>query len=99
MNEFNPYAGTCTGTAAQTYPEHSCYEWNRQHYVSTPEYFATECGTCGHITGFKWRRPWRRFVSLFTSDPIKYASEIRFWLEREWRLWRWRRGTPAEENK
>lgn len=56
--------------AAQTYPEHSCYEWNRQHYISTPEYLSTQCGTCGHITGFKWRRPWRRFVSLFTSEAL-----------------------------
>ena len=54
---------------AQSWPEHSCYEWNRQHYVSTPEYLATQCGTCGHITGFKWRRWWPRIVSLFTSVP------------------------------
>ena len=60
---------------AKTWPEHSCYEWNRQHYHMTPEYTSSECGTCGHITGFKWRSPWRRIVSLFTSNPISFMNE------------------------
>lgn len=69
--------------AAQSYPEHSCYEWNRQHYQSTRDYLATTCGTCGHITGFKWRSPWRRFVSLFTSETLLY-KEVKYALRNWW---------------
>jgi hypothetical protein len=65
--------------AAQTYPKHSCYEWNRQHYISTPEYLASQCGTCGHITGFMWRNRWRRVVGLFTSETL-------LWTAVKWRL-------------
>jgi len=72
--------------AQRAWPEHSCYEWNRQHYISTPEYLATMCGTCNHITGFKWRSPWRRFVSLFTSEPT-LRKEVKFVL----REWWWKR--------
>ena len=69
--------------AAQTYPEHSCYEWNRQHYQCSPEYTAAMCGTCGTITGFKWRKPWRRFVSFFTDEPT-LRKEIKFVLRTAW---------------
>lgn len=47
--------------AARAWPEHSCYKWNHQHYISTPDYTATQCGLCGRITDFKWRSRWRRF--------------------------------------
>ena len=67
---------------AQAYPEHSCYEWNRQHYISTPDYQASQCGTCGHITGFKWRKLWRRIVSLFTPEPT-LRKEVKF-VARNW---------------
>jgi hypothetical protein len=75
--------------AAQAYPAHSCYEWNRQVYHCTPEYTSAECGTCGKITGFKWRRPWRRIVSLFTDEPL-LRKEVRF-VFRNW-LARWKTG-------
>jgi hypothetical protein len=70
---------------AKTWPEHSCYEWNRAQYVSSPEYLSTVCGTCGRIIGFKWRRPWRRFVSLFTSDAM-LRTEVK-WKLRHWLYW------------
>lgn len=62
--------------SAREWPEHSCYEWNRQHYISTPEYLASKCGTCGHITGFMWRKRWRRIVSLFTAEPMLRKSTV-----------------------
>ena len=68
-------------TAAASWPEHSCYEWNRQHYLITPEYLASQCGTCGRITGFKWRKLWRRIFSLFSAEPI-LRSEVKFMLWR-----------------
>jgi hypothetical protein len=54
---------------AATHPKHCCYAWNLQHFVSTPEYLSSECGVCGRITGFKWRKIWRRLLSLLTSEP------------------------------
>jgi hypothetical protein len=69
--------------ATQSWPEHSCYEWNRQHYVSTPEYWASVCGTCGHITGFMWRDKWKRIVSLFTSEVL-LRKEIAWWFKTHW---------------
>ncbi len=66
--------------ATRAWPEHSCYDWNRQHYLSTPEYLASQCGTCGHITGFRWRKPRRRLVSLFTSEPtLRKAARFMAW--------------------
>lgn len=59
----------------QAYPEHDCYLWNRQQYRLTPEYVARTCGTCGRITGFKWRSVWRRILSLFTDELPKPRME------------------------
>jgi hypothetical protein len=70
---------------AATYPEHSCYWWNCTHYVSAPEYTASQCGVCGKITGFKWRKKRKRLVSLFTSAPL-FRKEIAWWF---WHTW-WR---------
>lgn len=53
-----------------TTPPHDCYAWNQQHYRLTPDYMCTECGMCGHITGFMWRSWWRRVRSLWTSEPV-----------------------------
>ena len=70
---------TMNDQAAQTYPEHSCYEWNRRHSLCTPEYIACQCGTCGRITGFMWRKRWRRIVSLFTPEAM-LRDEVKFFL-------------------
>lgn len=59
----NPYG------AARAYPEHDCYAWNVQHYISRTDYHASQCGLCGTITGFKWHKLWRRIFSLFSSEP------------------------------
>jgi len=62
MNQAEPQAAMIA--------PHDCYAWQRQHYLSTPEYHATMCGSCGRITGFKWRKIWPRIRSLFTSVPV-----------------------------
>lgn len=60
---------------ASTYPLHDCFVWNRKHYRLTPDYVLSQCGTCGRITGFRWRS-WRlRLRSLFTSEPYKSTVE------------------------
>src|SRR5271154_1116595 len=80
-NRESEQAGT------QSYPEHSCYEWNRQISHCTPEYISHECGTCGRITGFMWRKGWRRIVSLFTAETL-LRTELRFWAREK--ICRWR---------
>jgi len=75
---------------AATYPEHSCYDWNVQHYCSSPEYLSSECGVCGRITGFMWRKWWRRLFSLFSSEPVR-RSEVWIVARRELK---WKMGRP-----
>ncbi len=72
-------AMTPENIAAQAYPEHSCYEWNHQHYLSRPEYLASQCGVCGRITGFMWRKKWRRIVSCFTPEQT-LGKGIKYWV-------------------
>lgn len=60
-----------TNRNASTYPQHDCFARNQQHYLLTPDYHATECGMCGRITGFRWRRLSLRIRSLFTSESYK----------------------------
>ena len=71
------------GPVQRAIPEHSCYEWNHIGYHITPDYTAAYCCVCDRIVGFKWREPWRRFVSLFTDEPY-LRKEIRFVL---WHWW------------
>jgi hypothetical protein len=72
-------------SAVASWPEHSCYEWNRQVSHVTPEYVSRECGTCGHITGFMWRKRWRRIVSLFTAEAL-LRTELRWWIRENLRI-------------
>lgn len=67
--------GEANYPTAATYPEHDCYAWNRAHYLSTPDYHATVCGTCDKIIGFRWRSWTKRLRSLFTSDPDHVTRE------------------------
>jgi hypothetical protein len=61
---------------AETYRQHDCYAWNVQMYQSRPEYLSSCCCVCGKITGFRWRKWWRRIYSLFSGEPhIRTKSE------------------------
>lgn len=64
----NPNLARTQGPAA-TYRPHDCYLWNAQHTHITPEYISNECGVCGKVTGFMWRKWSKRIRSLFTSEP------------------------------
>jgi hypothetical protein len=65
------FAGGDTGCASD--PEHDCYLWNHQITHCTPEYVSNECGMCGKITGFRWRKWSKRIRSLFTSNQDHYT--------------------------
>ena len=73
MTESGAKRAPAVGVAA--YPEHDCFAWQRQHYHMHPDYVSSECGTCGRITGFKWRKIWPRIRSLFTSEPLRKTVE------------------------
>lgn len=84
------------GPVQRNIPEHSCYEWNHIGYHITPDYTSAYCLLCESIVGFKWRKPWRRFVSLFTDEPtLRKEMRFKLWKLREkvtWNLWRrWKR--------
>ena len=71
-----------------TYPEHLCTAWNTTHYLSAPEYTASQCGICGRITGFRWRRWHMRLFGLFSSQAISrnhFLSDV-WWTFKLW--WR-----------
>jgi hypothetical protein len=61
-----------------TYKPHDCYAWQRAHYVSTPLYTATVCGTCDKIIGFRWRNWKDRIWSLFSSEPNRPKTADKF---------------------
>jgi len=67
--------GMTDKNCAQSWPEHDCFAWQRQHYHMTPDYVSAECGTCRRITGFRWRKIWPRIRSLFTSNPLRSTVE------------------------
>lgn len=60
---------------AAAYPEHDCFAWQRQCYCSDLLSQHSECGTCGRITGFRWKKVWPRIRSLFTSEPLRKTTE------------------------
>jgi len=56
----------------KSWPEHDCYAWNVQHHHSQRDATYSTCGTCGRVTGFRWRSLRRRLVSFFfgtMGDP------------------------------
>lgn len=55
-------------------PEHDCFSWNLQVYVSRKNYTASECALCKSITGFRWRSWWRRVASLFTDKRFRRVA-------------------------
>jgi hypothetical protein len=55
---------------------HDCYAWQRQQYCSSVDAHYSMCGTCGRITGFRWKKIWPRIRSLFTSNPLKSTIDL-----------------------
>jgi hypothetical protein len=67
-NKVSPEQVQMSG-AVRSWPEHDCYAWNVQVYCSRPEYLCSECGVCRSVTGFRWRKWWRRLFSVFSAEP------------------------------
>ncbi len=55
---------------AKTWPEHDCHAWNVQHWHTQADANWSSCGTCGRITGFRWKSLRRRLVSFLLGSRV-----------------------------
>lgn len=55
---------------AKTWPEHDCYAWQVQHWHNQSDATYSACGTCGRITGFRWKSIKRRMISFLLGTAV-----------------------------